>query len=139
MITQYHSDAEERQVSTGIVKSLAMALDDFGDVPLDRQKFPPCWKIRWSCFLGKYKSLFLANRGSKKQRLDALMGAIVEVYASVYGPDSIRYRAERGLAGFHEEMGNHDTAGGRERMGPYFMPLYSGVAVNNNEFRWSPR
>ncbi len=51
MITQYHSDAEERQVSTGIVKSLAMALDDFGDVPFDRQKFPPCWKIRWSCFL----------------------------------------------------------------------------------------
>ncbi len=60
------------------------------------------------------------------------MGAIVEVYASVYGPDSIRYRAERGLLDFHEEMEIMIQQVVGKEVGPYFMPLYSGVAVNNN-------
>lgn len=123
----------------GIVKSLAMALDDFGDVPLIVRSSSLLEDQMGAAFSGKYKSLFLANRGSKKQRLDALMGAIVEVYASVYGPDSIRYRAERGLLDFHEEMGIMIQQVVGKKMGPYFMPLYSGIAVNNNEFRWSPR
>lgn len=127
------------QFPQGIIKSLAMALDDFGDVPLIVRSSSLLEDQMGAAFSGKYKSLFLANRGSKKQRLDALMGAIVEVYASVYGPDSIRYRAERGLLDFHEEMGIMIQQVVGKKIGPYFMPLYSGVAVNNNEFRWSPR
>lgn len=123
----------------GIIKSLAMALDDFGDVPLIVRSSSLLEDQMGAAFSGKYKSLFLANRGSKKQRLDALTGAIVEVYASVYGPDSIRYRAERGLLDFHEEMGIMIQQVVGKKIGPYFMPLYSGVAVSNNEFRWSPR
>ena len=57
----------------------------------------------------------------------------------VYGPDSIRYRAERGLLDFHEEMGIMIQQVVGKKIGPYFMPLYSGVAVSNNEYRWSSR
>jgi len=59
-----------------------------------------------AAFSGKYKSLFLANQGSKKERLEALQDAIAEVYASVFGPDPIEYRTERGLIDVHEEMGS---------------------------------
>ena len=58
-----------------------------------------------AAFSGKYKSLFLANSGSKAERLAALLDAIAEVYASTFGPDPIEYRVERGLLDFHEEMG----------------------------------
>lgn len=123
----------------GIIKSLAMALDDFGDVPLIVRSSSLLEDQMGAAFSGKYRSLFLSNQGSKKERLEALMGAIVEVYASVYGPDSIRYRAERGLLDFHEEMGIMIQQVVGTKVGPYFMPLYAGVAVSNNEFRWSPR
>ncbi len=123
----------------GIVKSLAMALDDFGDVPLIVRSSSLLEDQMGAAFSGKYKSLFLANQGSKKDRLEALMSAIVEVYASVYSPDSIRYRAERGLLDFHEEMGILIQQVVGTRVGPYFFPVYSGVAFSNNEFRWSPR
>ena len=50
-----------------------------------------------SAFSGKYRSLFLANRGSKQERMSAILDAMTEVYASVFGPDPIAYRRERGL------------------------------------------
>lgn len=123
----------------GIIKSLAMALDDFGEVPLIVRSSSLLEDQMGAAFSGKYKSLFLANRGSKKERLEALMNAIVEVYASVYSPDSIRYRAERGLLDFQEEMGIMIQQVVGTQIGPYFLPLYGGVAFSNNEFRWSPR
>jgi pyruvate,water dikinase len=92
-----------------------------------------------SAFSGKYKSLFLANQGSKKQRLEDLMDAIIEVYSSVFSPDSIKYRCERGLLDFQEEMGIMIQEVVGCRIGPYYMPLFSGVGFSNNEFRWSPR
>ncbi|MDD3732711.1 MAG: PEP/pyruvate-binding domain-containing protein, partial [candidate division Zixibacteria bacterium] len=88
---------------------------------------------------GKYKSLFLANQGSKQKRLDALKDAIAEVYASVFGPDPIEYRRERGLLDFSEEMGIMIQEVVGNRIGKYFLPSYAGVAFSSNEFRWSPR
>lgn len=123
----------------GIIKSLAMALDHFGDSPLIVRSSSLLEDQMGAAFSGKYKSLFLGNRGSKKERLEALMDAIIEVYASVYSPDSIQYRMERGLLDFHEEMGILIQEVVGTQIGPYYLPLYSGVAFSNNEFRWSPR
>lgn len=123
----------------GIVKSLAMALDDFGDNPLIVRSSSLLEDQMGAAFSGKYKSLFLANQGTKQQRLEALMDAIVEVYASIYSPDSIQYRAERGLLDFNEEMGILIQEVVGRRIGPYYLPLYSGVSFSRNEFRWSPR
>jgi hypothetical protein len=92
-----------------------------------------------TAFSGKYKSLFLANQGTKQEKLDALTDAIAEVYASVFGPDPIQYRAERGLLDFHEEMGIMIQEVVGDRVGDYFFPAFAGVAFSNNEFRWSSR
>ena len=90
-------------------------------------------------FAGKYKSLFIANQGSKHQRMMALMDAIAEVYASTFGPDPIGYRIERGLIDFHEEMGIMIQEVVGTRIGRYYMPAFAGVAFSRNEFQWSRR
>jgi pyruvate,water dikinase len=120
-------------------KGLSIALDDFGDRPIIVRSSSLLEDRAGSAFSGKYKSLFLGNQGTKAERLAALMDAIAEVYASVFGPDPTEYRAERGLLDVHEEMGILIQEVVGRRVGRYFLPAYSGVAFSNNEFRWSPR
>lgn len=122
-----------------IIKSLSTALDDFGDCPLIVRSSSLLEDRMGAAFSGKYKSLFLANQGSKKERLDALMDAIAEVYASTFSPDPIEYRSEKGLLDFHEEMGIMIQEVVGKKVGHYFLPAYAGVAFNKNEFRWSER
>lgn len=90
-------------------------------------------------FTGKYKSLFVANTGSKEERLNALLNAIAEVYASTFGPDPIEYRKVKGLIDFREEMGILIQEVVGNKIGKYYMPSYAGVAMSHNEFRWSNR
>ncbi len=90
-------------------------------------------------FSGKYKSLFLANQGSKEERLEALEDAILEVYSSMYNPDSINYRKERGLLNSTEQMGILIQEVVGQKIGKYYMPVYAGVAFSHNLFRWSAR
>ncbi|MHC4949312.1 MAG: PEP/pyruvate-binding domain-containing protein [Planctomycetota bacterium] len=122
-----------------VVKGLSAALDDFDERPIIIRSSSLLEDQVGAAFSGKYKSLFLANQGSKEQRLEALQDAIAEVYASVFGPDPIEYRAERGLLDFREDMGILIQEVVGTRVGDYFMPACSGVAFSNNEFRWSPR
>jgi len=122
-----------------IIQGLSMALDDFQNRPLIVRSSSLLEDRFGSPFSGKYKSLFLANQGTKPQRLEALMDAIAEVYSSTFGPDPIQYRHERGLIDFREEMGIMIQEVVGSRVGRYFLPAYAGVAFSNNEFRWSPR
>jgi hypothetical protein len=121
------------------VQAVATALDDFGDRPLIVRSSSLLEDRAGSAFSGKYKSLFLANQGRKRERLAALLDAIAEVYASTLGPDPIQYRAERGLLDHHEEMGLMLQEVVGARIGRYFLPTWAGVALTHNELRWSPR
>jgi pyruvate,water dikinase len=120
-------------------KGFSALLDDVGDVPLIVRSSSLLEDRTGSAFSGKYKSLFLANQGGKRDRLRALLDAVAEVYASIFSPDPIEYRAERNLLDVHEEMGLMIQPVVGTRVGRYFMPAFSGVALSNNEFRWSPR
>ena len=120
-------------------KGLALALDDLGDVPLIVRSSSLLEDRPGSAFSGKYKSLFLGNRGTREERLAALLDAVAEVYASIFGPDPTEYRAERGLLDVHEEMGIMIQEVVGRVVGKYFLPACSGVAFSNNEFRWSAR
>lgn len=122
-----------------LAQGLGLALDDLGDVPLIVRSSSLLEDRAGAAFSGKYKSLFLANQGSRAERLGALMDAIAEVYASVFGPDPIEYRANRGLLDLHEEMGIMIQQVVGTRVGRYYLPAYAGVAFSDNEFRWSPR
>jgi hypothetical protein len=121
------------------VKSLSMALDDFGDTPLIVRSSSLLEDRSGMSFAGKYKSLFIANQGNKRDRLIALADAITEVYASTFGPDPIEYRLERGLIEFHEEMGVMIQEVVGTRIGDFYFPSFAGVAFGRNEYRWSRR
>jgi len=126
-------------LSPEIVAGLSLALDDFGEKPLIVRSSSLLEDALGSSFAGKYKSLFVANQGTKRERLEALIDAVVEVYASVFGPDPIEYRRERGLLDFNEEMAVLIQEVVGKKVGKYFFPAYAGVAFSLNEFRWSPR
>jgi pyruvate, water dikinase len=125
--------------SPEMVMGLSMALDDFQECPLIVRSSSLGEDRTGNSFSGKYKSLFLPNTGPKRQRLEALLDAVAEVYASSFGPEPIEYRRERGLLDFDEEMAIllQEVVG--VRVGRYFLPSFAGVAFSNNEFRWSPR
>ncbi|MCE1229066.1 MAG: PEP/pyruvate-binding domain-containing protein [Firmicutes bacterium] len=118
---------------------LQFAVEDLGEGPLIVRSSSLLEDSEGTAFSGKYRSLFLANVGSREERLDALIDAVAEVYASVFGPDPIEYRAERGLIDFVEEMGIIIQRVVGRQVGKYFFPAFAGVAFSHNEFRWSPR
>ena len=90
-------------------------------------------------FSGKYKSLFIPNRGPIERRLAELEDAISEVYASIFHPDPIEYRKERGLLDFQEQMGILIQVVVGKEMEGLLMPAFAGVAFSRCEMRWSPR
>lgn len=123
-----------------ILRGLSHLLDDLEGRPIIVRSSSLLEDRLGSAFSGKYKSLFLANLGgSKRERLEALTDAIAEVYASLFGPDPIEYRARRGFLDMHEEMGVLVQEVVGRRVGPYFLPVVSGVGLSRNELRWSPR
>lgn len=127
------------QFPPDMVRGLSLALDEFEDKPIVVRSSSLMEDQMGQAFSGKYKSLFLANQGSKKERLAALMDAVAEVYASTFGPDPMEYRAERDLIDFHEEMGIMIQEVVGTKVGKYYFPAFAGVAFSNNEFRWSSR
>jgi len=127
------------QFPSEIKKGLMVALDELGENPIIVRSSSLLEDRVGTAFSGKYKSLFLANQGSREKRFSALLDAIAEVYASLFAPDPIIYRAERGLLDLHEEMGIMIQQVVGKKVGEYFFPAFAGIAFSNNEFRWSPR
>ena len=125
--------------SPEMLGQLRLILDDMGDSPLIVRSSSLLEDSKETAFSGKYRSLFLANAGTKEERLAALADAVAEVYASIFNPDVIQDRAERGLLDYYEEMAVLIQRVVGTRVGRYFFPAFAGVAFGNNEFRWSPR
>jgi hypothetical protein len=122
-----------------IHKGLEEMLYQIGEVPLVVRSSSLLEDRIGHAFSGKYKSLFISNRGTLEARLAELEDAIAEVYASIFHPDPIEYRHERGLIDFQEQMGVLiQKVVGREAGGMLF-PAFAGVAFSRCEMRWSPR
>jgi hypothetical protein len=112
---------------------LSSVLDDLGTTPLVVRSSSLLEDRFGITFSGKYASFFLANQGSRRQRLDALIEAVAGVYASTFAPEPISYRSQLGLLDFSEEMGIMiQEAIGREFNGHY-LPLFSGMACTNGK------
>ena len=122
-----------------VLTGLEHALDYFGTTPIIVRSSSLLEDSTGAAFAGKYKSLFVANQGSRQQRLDALVDAVLEIYASIFGPDPIEYRRERGLLDFNEEMGIMIQEVVGSKIGKYYFPPFAGVAFSRNDYRWSPR
>ena len=113
-------------------------LDYFGERPCIVRSSSILEDARGNAFSGKYESVFLANRGSREERLAALLDAIREVYASVLDPDAILYRKARNLLDSEERMALLIMrVSGRQR-GQFFFPQAAGVGLSYNPWSWHP-
>jgi hypothetical protein len=121
-----------------VVRGLAMALDDFGDVPLVVRSSSLLEDQLGAEFSGMYASRFVANRGRKAERLQSLLDAIAEVYASVYSADPIGFRAERGLIDFEEDVGVMVQEVVGIPVGKYYLPPFAGTAHSGSLAADSP-
>jgi hypothetical protein len=127
------------EFSPTVHKGLEEMLYQIGEVPLVVRSSSLLEDRIGHAFSGKYKSLFIPNSGRLDMRLAALEDAIAEVYASLFHPDPIEYRRERGLIDFQEQMGILiQEVVGRE-IGGMLCPVFAGVAFSRCEMRWSPR
>ncbi len=120
-------------------EGLRVMLETVGEAPLVVRSSSLLEDRIGHAFSGKYKSLFIANQGPLEQRLDELEDAVAEVYASVFGPDPIEYRRERGLLDFQEQMGVLIQQVVGQEVDGLLLPVFAGVAFSRCEMRWSPR
>lgn len=114
-------------------------LDYFGEWPFIVRSSSRLEDRYGNAFAGQYDSVFCANRGPWERRLNDLLDAVRQVYASTMSEQALRYRERRGLLGENEQMAVlimrvSGTAGGR-----YFHPHAAGVGLSVNPYRWNPR
>lgn len=105
-----------------IVRSSSLLEDNFG-----------------SAFAGKYDSFFLPNQGTPEENLEALLKAIIRVYASVLSPDALFYRQIQRLDDYDERMAILIQTVQGEAHGRYFFPYIAGVGFSRNPFIWNKR
>lgn len=130
---------KKSKLSSYVLNRLEQILDACEDKPLIVRSSSLLEDQMFSSFSGKYKSLFLSNTGSRQTRRERLEEAILEVYASIFNPDAIQYKKERNLIDYQELMGVMIQEVVGQKIGPYYFPLFAGVAFSNNELRWSRR
>lgn len=121
------------------VQMLRVVLEDFSETPIIVRSSSLLEDRQSGAFSGKYKSLFLHNQGTRQERLDALIDAILEIYASMYNPDALQYRRERAMLNAIEQMGMLIQEVVGRRIGKYYLPAFAGVAFSHNLLRWSSR
>ncbi len=88
-------------------------------------------------FAGKYDTVFISNRGTLNERVEQLLSAIKDVFASTYNPSAVKYRVKHHLTEDDEKMAILlQEAIGLEFEG-YFMPLMAGVGFSQNGYCWN--
>jgi len=127
------------RLSSYIMNELNRVLDACEDYPLIIRSSSQLEDHIGTSFSGKYKSLFITNTGTRAERMEQIVEGILEVYASIFNPDSIQYRIKHNLLDSDEQMGILIQEVVGRKVGNYYFPLFAGVAFSNNELRWSPR
>ena len=139
----YLERAEEarQKILTGtfpdyIQKQFTEMLEYFGQSPLIVRSSSLLEDNYGNAFSGKYESVFCANQGTPRQRLDEFMKAVRTVYASTLSREGLEYRRHRGLLERDEQMALLVQRVSGEMYGRYYFPQVAGVGFSFNPFAW---
>jgi hypothetical protein len=121
-----------------ILEQFQGLLDYFGESPYIVRSSSILEDARGNAFSGKYESVFVVNRGSREERMAALLVAVRQVYASVLDDDALRYRQRRGLLDSEERMALLIMRVSGAPHGRYYYPQAAGVGLSYNPFVWRP-
>jgi hypothetical protein len=113
-------------------------IDYFGESPYIVRSSSILEDARGNAFSGKYESVFVVNRGSREERMTALLDAVRRVYASVLDEQALRYRRRRGLLDSEERMALLIMRVSGAAHGRYYYPQAAGVGLSYNPFVWHP-
>lgn len=113
-------------------------IDYFGESPYIVRSSSILEDARGNAFSGKYESVFVVNRGSREERMAALLDAVRRVYASVLDEEALRYRRRRGLLESEERMALLFMRVSGAAHGRYYYPQAAGVGLSYNPFVWHP-
>ncbi|MBI5382404.1 MAG: pyruvate, phosphate dikinase [Opitutae bacterium] len=113
-------------------------LDYFGESPYIVRSSSVLEDALGNAFSGKYESVFVVNRGTREQRLTALLHAVRRVYASVLDTEALEYRKRRGLLDSEERMALLIMRVSGAPQGRYYYPQAAGVGLSYNPFVWHP-
>lgn len=131
-----------RRIITGafpeeIEEQFARMLEYFGQSPIIVRSSSLLEDNFGNSFAGKYESIFCANQGSSRQRLEDFKSAVKTIYASAVSEEALAYRKRHGLLDRDEQMGllvqrvsgalHHDL----------YYPHIAGVAFSFNPYVWN--
>lgn len=126
------------QFPSDVLEQFAGMLDYFGEAPYIVRSSSILEDARGNAFSGKYESVFVVNRGSSEQRMEALLDAVRRVYASVLDEEALRYRRRRGLLDSEERMALLIMRVSGAEYGRYYLPQAAGVGLSYNPYVWHP-
>ncbi len=121
-----------------VLEQFESMLDYFGESPYIVRSSSVMEDARGNAFSGKYESIFVVNRGTREERLAALLVAVRTVYASVLGEEALLYRKRRGLLQSEERMALLIMRVSGAAHGRYFFPQAAGVGLSCNPYVWHP-
>jgi pyruvate, water dikinase len=90
-----------------------------------------------NAFSGKYQSVFCANQGTPKERLETFISAVRKVYASTMSKEALMYRAHRGLLDRDEQMALLVQRVSGAVYDDLFFPQLAGVGFSFNPYVWN--
>ncbi len=126
----------EGQFAPRVLEQFQGMLDYFGESPYIVRSSSILEDAGGSAFASKYESIFVVNRGSREQRMQALLAAVRRVYASVLDEEALLYRQRRGLLETEERMSLLIMRVSGAPNGRYYYPQAAGVALSFNPFVW---
>ncbi|MBP8129012.1 MAG: pyruvate, phosphate dikinase [Candidatus Hydrogenedentes bacterium] len=131
-----------RRITTGtfpdeIEEQFVRILEYFGQSPIIVRSSSLLEDNFGNSFAGKYESVFCANQGSQRQRLDDFLSAVKTVYASAMGEEALAYRARHNLLERDEQMALLVQRVSGATHGNLYYPHVAGVGFSFNPYVWS--
>jgi hypothetical protein len=112
-------------------------LEYFGQTPIIVRSSSLLEDAYGNAFSGKYESIFCANQGTPRERLESFLNAIRRVYASTMSKEALAYRARWGLLDRDEQMAILVQRVSGSVYQDQFFPHLAGVGVSFNPYVWN--
>jgi pyruvate, water dikinase len=112
-------------------------LDYFGQSPIIVRSSSLLEDNYGNAFSGKYESVFCANQGTPRERLETFISAVRKVYASTMSKEALMYRARRNLLDRDEQMALLVQRVSGAVYGDLFFPQAAGVGFSFNPYVWN--
>ncbi|MHC4190902.1 MAG: PEP/pyruvate-binding domain-containing protein [Planctomycetota bacterium] len=119
-----------------IVARFSDMLDYFGQSPIIVRSSSLLEDNFGNAFSGKYESVFCANQGTHRKRLEEFLNAVRLIYASAMSEKALAYRAKRNVLDQDEQMALLVQRVSGKPYGKFFFPQLAGVGLSYNPYVW---